>query len=445
MNNSPSSLKPFFANPARIIVRCVAAPLFGAAALLSTHAIAQTNQYQQGNRVATSAAYNPQIIDPGIANAWGIAIRPAGLGGHFWVTANGNGSSNQFVGDVGGRPLSSDALAYVQVAGPGNQPGAGTPTGVVFNSSGQFKVTQTPTSGANLNSITAPAKFLFATDNGVISGWTERTNAASPSGFDWPLVSTAVIDRSAQGSQFFGIGLSRTGRLYAADFGVDPALRVYDGDYNEVGSFRYPVQNGTGTTPGYWVPFNVQVLENEGRESVWVTYAKSKPDETDRTRIYAGEEDAGTGNGLLAELSLHGQLIRSCDGAGLLNAPWGLAVAPSNFGAASNQLLVSNFGDGTIVGFNLNNCNAGDYLRDNKNEAVAIEGIWGLQFGNGASLGEANRLYFAAGPEDETAGLFGYLSASDNAAAVPLPSTAALLLPAIALFLKRKAKRVEAV
>ncbi len=416
--------------------------LLGIAALLSANLAAQTNQYQQVNLVATSAAYNPQIIDPAITNAWGIAIRPAGLGGHFWVTANGNGSSNQFVGDVGGRPLATDALAYMQVAGPGNQPVTGTPTGAVFNNSGQFKVTQNPTLGANLNAITAPAKFLFATDNGVISGWTERVNAASPTGFDWPLVSTAVIDRSAQGSQFFGIGLSRTGRLYDEYFGTDPALRVYDCQYNELTSFRYPVANGTGTAPGDWVPFNVQVLENAGRESVWVAYAKSKADETDPTRIYPGEEATGAGNGLIAEFSLDGQLIRSCDGRGLLNAPWGFAIAPSNFGAASNQLLVSNFGDGTIVGFDVNTCNAVDYLRLGNNEVLAIEGIWGLQFGNGASLGEANRLYFAAGPEDEKAGLFGYLSAADNAAAVPLPATIWILLPAIALLMKRKTIRL---
>ena len=381
--------------------------------------------YTQRNLVATSAQYQPQIIDPGIANAWGIAIRPAGLGGHFWVTANGNNTSNQFVGDVAGKPLSTDSLAYVQVAGPANQIGGGTPTGVVFNNSRQFQVTQSPSLGANLSAISAPAKFLFATDNGVISAWTERASAASPDGFDWPLYSSAVIDRSGVGSQFFGLGLSRTGLLYAADFGTAPALRVWNGLYQEQASFKYPFANGNGATPGDWVPFNVQVLESQNKESVWVTYARSQADPNRSTQILAGEEFAGRGEGRIAEFSLSGELLRTCSGDGLLNAPWGLAIAPVGFGQASGQLLVSNFGDGTMVRFDLGTCEAKDYLRNESSDPIAIEGIWGLQFGNGASLGEANRLYFAAGPEDEKAGLFGYLAL--NSSSVPLPGSLMLL------------------
>jgi uncharacterized protein (TIGR03118 family) len=379
-----------------------------------------TQQYQTVNLVATSASYGAQITDPSIANAWGIAIRPAGFGGHFWVTANGNGTSNQFVGDVGSTALYQDALAYVQT--PGVNGAAGTPTGVVFNPTTGFRITQDAPNGVISNT---PAKFLFATDGGVISAWTERRNPNSTSGFDWPLTATTVIDSSNRGSQYFGIGLSKTGALFAADFGVNPAVRVFNDLFVETSQLAYPFAGGTGQTPGDWVPFNVQVLEDNGRESVWVTYAQSKPDEVDPSKIYAGAEDAGPGKGRLAEFSTTGQLLRVCDGGGLLNAPWGLAIASGQWsGTNTDSLLVSNFGDGSIARLDLATCSAQDYLRNSSGEVIAIEGIWGLQFGNGASLGQTDRLYFAAGPEDETAGLFGYVSQVQ--AQVPLPSTLGL-------------------
>jgi uncharacterized protein (TIGR03118 family) len=400
------------------------------------HAVPElpTQQYRTVNLVATSESYGAQITDPSIVNAWGIAIRPAGLGGHFWVTANGNGTSNQFVGDVGNTALYKDGLAYVTTPGPNGL--NGTPTGVVFNPTTSFKITQSAPNGVIANT---PAKFLFATDNGVISAWTERANPRSAEGFDWPLTAITVIDSSARGSQYFGIGLSKTGSLFAADFGVNPAVRVFDNQFIETAQLAYPFATGTGQNPGDWVPFNVQVLEHQGRESVWVTYAQSKPDETDPSKIYAGEEDAGPGKGRLAEFSTSGQLLRVCDGGGLLNAPWGLAIASGSWaGAGSDSLLVSNFGDGSIARLDLASCAANDFLRDGQGDVIAIEGIWGLQFGNGASLGQADRLYFAAGPEDETAGLFGYVTQSQATSQVPLPGTLGLFALGLLGFFRSK-------
>lgn len=157
-----------------------------------------SNSYLQTNIVANKDSYAPQIVDPTLVNAWGIAIRPAGLGGHFWVTANGTGVSTQWVGDVGGLPLYQDDLRFVSVPGPVVGTGAtptqpritpGTPTGVVFNGGVFFKITQG-------SIVDTPAKFIFATDNGVISAWTERKN---PDGsFDRAHNAAAVIDRSKE-------------------------------------------------------------------------------------------------------------------------------------------------------------------------------------------------------------------------------------------------------
>ncbi|MEX0270438.1 TIGR03118 family protein [Leptolyngbyaceae cyanobacterium UHCC 1019] len=364
------------------------------------------NAYTQTNLVANKAEYAPLILDETFVNAWGIAIRPAGFGGHFWITGNGSGISYEYVGDVNGIPLYQDDLAIVTVPGPNGE--QGTPTGVVFNASSNFVITQDNPNGAIINA----SKFLFATDNGVISAWTERKNADGS--FDRPGEALAVIDRSATGSQYFGLGVDYAGEhLYAADFGTSPKIQVFDGSFNDVTDahgFANPFASACEVQPGDYVPFNVQVLGNPGSESVFVTYAKSQEDPNAPGQFFAGEEEAGSGLGRLAEFDLEGSLIRVWDDEGLLNAPWGVVYTPADFGAFSNTLLVSNFGDGTITAFDKTTYHAIDYLRDASGSAIEIPGIWGLLFGNGASLGDSNSLYFAAGPEDEADGVFGRLN-----------------------------------
>lgn len=388
------------------------------------------NTYVQTNLVANRPEYSPLILDETFTNAWGIAIRPAGFGGHFWVTGNGSGISYEYVGDVNGTPLYQDDLRVVTVPGPNGE--QGTPTGVVFNASNNLVVTQDHPNG----SITAPGRFLFATDNGVISAWTERRNSNGT--FDRPGGALAVIDRSAQGDQYFGLAISPSGdRLYAADFGSSPGIQVFDDSFNDITSslgFTNPFASRGGVRPGDYTPFNIQTLGAPGTESVFVPYARSQEDPDNPGQLFAGEEDAGPGLGRLAEFDLSGNITRVWDDRGLLNAPWGVAYAPDNFGAFSDTLLVSNFGDGTIVAFDPTTYTAIDYLRDTSGNPIVIDGIWGLLFGNGASLGDADSLYFAAGPNEEEDGVFGRL----NAVTVPEPSTAGALGLFLLAFLGRR-------
>ena len=381
----------------------------------STGALAQ-NTYRQTNLIASSGVYAAQITDPTLVNAWGIALRPAGLGGHFWIAANTTGISSQWVGDVGGVPLYQDELRFVSIPGPVTGAGVtpaqprvaiGTATGVAFNGGTGFSVTQ--------GSISAPAKFIFATDNGVISGWTERQVA--PGVFDRPHNAVAMIDRSAQGAQFFGLGVDSVGgRLYAANFGLDPGMQMFDASWTETtASFANTALGLNPFAAAGYQPFNTQVLGN----SVFVAYAKYGT---------PGEEETGDALGRVAQFSLDGALQHFWGNGNGLNAPWGMAMAPSSFGALSGHLLVSNFGDGSIAAFDPATHAFVDYMRHPNGDRVEIEGIWGLQFGNGESLGTANHLYFAAGPADETAGLFGSL------APVPEPSAAVMMLAGMAWF-----------
>ena len=132
--------------------------------------------------------------------------------------------------------------------------------------------------------------------------------------------------------------------------------------------------------------------------------------------LFAGEEDiTKPGQGRLAEFTEEGKLIALWNDGGHLSAPWGLAYAPNNFGALSGALLVANFGDGTIAGFDAKTRVFIDVMRDANGKPIVIDKIWGLLFGNGVSLGDSDALYFTAGPNDETEGLFGSLRVASEA------------------------------
>lgn len=383
---------------------------------LSAMAVEDTNRYVNTPLIANHKKYKPTIgVDKKLINAWGIAIRPAGKGGHFWVA--GNNISFEYVGDVQQssdeklRSLHSDALKYVNLPVGGKDNVA---TGVVFSdSSSNFVITQNI---PNAEPVTAPAKFMFASDGGIISAWTERKK--SDGNFDRAPESLTVIDQSKDGAQFFGLALSKNyDRMYVANFGAAPAIKIFDGEFKPLNiTFDMPFDDNKNgkVDAGEYAPFNVQSFDGH----VFVTYAKTQacPKEEIKKKtcakdgLFVGEEDTSKpGYGRLAEFDEDGKLIAVWNDGGKLSAPWGLAFAPDNFGAISGALLVANFGDGTIAAYDPKTREFKDVLRDAKGKPVIIDKIWGLIFGNGESLGDANALYYSAGPRDEQDGLFGSL------------------------------------
>jgi uncharacterized protein (TIGR03118 family) len=378
------------------------------------------NNYDQTNFVANKSSYKAQIVEKNFINAWGISNRPAGAGGHFWVTAKD--ISYEYVGDVQNssdeklRKLHTDELKYVKLPVGGKDNFA---TGTVFSDSEEnFIITQEMN---GKESVTAPAKFLFASDGGIVSAWTERKNADGT--FDRPSEAISVIDESKDGSQFFGLAISANyDRLYVADFGEKPAIKVYDGKFKRMDTtFDMPFddnKNGAFDV-GEYAPFNIQLLKTpEGKNHVFVAYVKTQdcPDEEIKSgackkgELFIGEEDTSKpGYGRLAEFDENGKLVAVWNDEGKLSAPWGVAFAPADFGALSNTLLVANFGDGTIAGYDAKTRKFVDFMRGKNGKPIAIDKVWGLLFGNGASLGDTNALYFAAGPKDESEGLLGSL------------------------------------
>ena len=379
------------------------------------------NAYTQENFVANKDKYAPTLmVDEKMVNAWGIAIRPKGAGGHFWVTAKD--TSIEYVGDVkkSANPtlqnLHQDDLKAMTLPVGGEENFA---TGIVFsNSTEDFVITQDV---AGKPPITAPAKFLFASDGGIISAWTERKNADGS--FDRAAEAITVVDQSSEGAQFFGLAISHDySRLYAADFGLRPSIKVFNGEFKPLDiNFDQPFDDNKNgiVDPGEYAPFNIQALQTpRGENHLFATYAKTQicPAEEVAKKtcaegaLFVGEEDTkNPGSGRLAEFNEDGKLVAVWQDGGKLSAPWGMAFAPADFGALSGMMLVANFGDGTIAGYDVETRGFKDVMRDEKGNSIKIDKVWGILFGNGESLGDSNALYYAAGPEDEADGIFGAL------------------------------------
>jgi uncharacterized protein (TIGR03118 family) len=314
--------------------------------------------------------------DPNLKNAWGIASSATSP---FWVSDNGTGLATLY--NSSGTP---QALV-VTVPAAGSASG-GTPTGMVFNGSTDFQI-----------STGTAARFIFATEDGTISGWASGTQA------------TVKVDNAPTAAVYKGIALGNNGSgnfLYAANF-HSSAIDVFNGTYTATtlaGSFTDP-----GLPAGY-SPFNIQNLGG----TLYVTYA---------VHDATGHDDvAGPGNGVVDRFDLNGNFLgRVVSQGGLLNSPWGLAIAPAGFGTFANDLLVGNFGDGRI---NVYDPVTGAFigtLKDPNGVPITIDGLWGLRVGNGGNGGDPNKVYFSAGPNDESDGLFGSL------AFVPEPGSVALL------------------
>jgi uncharacterized protein (TIGR03118 family) len=260
----------------------------------------------------------------------------------------------------------------------------GTPTGVVFNPTGAFGVTQGNNSG--------PSLFIFATEDGTIAGWNSDVNRTT---------AIRVVDNSATGAVYKGLALASTAagpRLYAANFRAG-TVDVFDQNFAPVHASGAFVDRHA---PSGFAPFNVAVING----LLYVTYAQQDADKED--------DVPGVGKGFINVFDLEGHFLRRFAQSGRLNSPWGMTLAPDNFGQFSKALLVGNFGDGHILAFNPNTGSFLGQLRDARGQPLAIEGLWGLAFGNGNRGGPTNRLFFAAGINDEEDGLFGSIQACEG-------------------------------
>lgn len=396
-------------------------PLLTASPVLAARS--ETGGYTQTNLVASSAEYAPLIIDPAMRNAWGLALRPPGAAGHIWISNAKTGTSSEYIGDVGEKPLHQDGLKLVTLACPAfTDQGIAFVTGQAYNAASDFpgQPVEFPISGPATNLTTTPptpvgngyegaAKFAFVTMDGCINAWSagttvsmdnapvivdySKTSEKIPSPANCVFTGTAFTLNRHDSAAFKTAGGNR---LFACDF-RNNLIRVFDNKWKDVtDAFKFQKP----PTVGGLHPFNIADIN--GR--LFVSYAMF-----DENSDEGQEQVPGAGYGHIVEYGEDGTLVRDYTDTLALNTPWGLAVAPASFGEYAGCLLVANFGDGTIAAYNRISGKFAGYLRDADTRIIVIDGIWALAFGNGDTLGKADALYFTAGPNGEAEGLFGRL------------------------------------
>ena len=345
--------------------------LIGLTLLFALPALPASNAYIQHNLVADTPGL-ADLTDPNLVNPWGIATSATSP---FWISDNGTGLATVY---------STNATATIAIASlkvtipPGAASGAGP--GPV---SGQLSNTTT----VFLNGTTK-ASFLFCTEDGTISAWNSGTTAV------------IKVDNSSKGAVYKGMvlgGTSTAPQLYVANFHTG-TVEVYDGNFAPV-----TLAKGAFTDtqiPSGFAPFNIVNLNG----ALYVAFAKQ-----DST----GYDDvAGPGNGYVDIFDMSGNLTTRLIAGGVLNSPWGMAIAPANFGTFANMLLVGNFGNGRINVFDPVAGTALGALQSPSGSAITISGLWALQVGNGKSGGDANAVYFTAGTGGGLHGLLGSLQAA---------------------------------
>jgi len=322
-----------------------------------------------------------QKTDPNLINPWGVSFSSTSP---FWISDNGTGLTSIDSVVNGVATLNVIPPVTIAPASPGAGPSA--PTGQVFNS---FAA-----SGAFMLSDGSPATFLFATEDGTISGWNKAAGTQSIITVNESADPSAGSEALGLGAVYKGLAIAQTANgplLYAANF-RHGTVDVFDQNFNHVKSFTDP------NLPAGYAPFNVQVLNG----SLYVTFALQDDQKHD--------DVAGAGNGFVDKFSLNGHLEARVASGGPLDSPWGMAIAPSSFGSFAGDLLVGNFGDGTINAFDPHNNKFLGQLLGSDGKPIVIGDLWALTTGNGGSAGSPDALYFTAGLKDEAHGLFGSLT-----------------------------------
>jgi len=351
----------------------LAAALLATPMLVGAGEAAPSGTYEQRNLVSDIPGV-ARITDPNLKNPWGLAARPDSP---MWVANNGTDTATLYSGGMGDGPVQIVPLV-VQV--PGHPTGQITGTG----NEDDFVVNSGSASGASM--------FLFSGLNGSVSGWNQAVPPPPPS---------MQVEAPVSGTGAVYTGLARAlvpdhgDTIYAADF-KNNRIDTFDFKFKPVtleGSFTDP------GLPAGFAPFNVQHLDN----SIYVAYAKQDP--------ATGEEMKGAGLGYVDVYDLHGRMVKRLASQGVLNAPWGMALAPDSFGANGGDLLVGNFGDGHISAYDPMTGESHGQLMNPDGNPIAIDGLWGIRFGSAGFAG-FDTLVFAAGIGDEEHGLLGTIRPS---------------------------------
>jgi uncharacterized protein (TIGR03118 family) len=349
-------------------------------ALLPSLALAQ--HYTQTNLVSDLATFNGAPVavqDPNLKNAWGLARSASSP---WWVNNAGTGTSTLYSG-TGAIAAPPSPVVVPNVA---NAKGVSSPTGIIFNGTTDFMINNVP------GKAPTPADFIFATTNGTISAWNPATT---------PL-QMAVTEVTEKGAVFTGltwVALGEKHFLIAANFSKNQ-VEVFDTNFKQVQTFADAFRDFR--VPFGFAPYNVQAVG----ANIVVTYAKQNAEKT------GADDDCGEECGFVDVFTAEGQLVQRLQNVnGNLSAPWGVALAPQDFGFFSHALLIGNRFAGTISAFNPTTGQFLGNLLNADGTPIFISGLWGLEFdnrsSNQASPSTGPALFFSAGINNYADGLFG--------------------------------------
>ena len=348
--------------------------------------------YTQTNLVADIVGA-ASVHDPNLVNPWGISRSSASP---WWVSDNNAGDSTLYSGTGQIIPINGNGI--VTIPPPKGAPAGfiSSPTGTAFNGSTEF-VLPMPNG--------KPAAFIFATEDGTISGWNggpsaflavDNNDNGSSNGAVYKGLTTADLN----GQRFLYVTNFRTGHVEVYDTNFN-RVKLTDEAFDPGSDGDHDGDDGPGKEriPAGFAPFNIQNIGG----SLFVTYAKQDASRHD--------DVGGAGNGYVEIFTPAGKYIGHLEHGEWLNSPWGVVWTPRDFGLFSNTILVGNFKSGWIAAFNGFSHKFIGFLKNPDDSLLTIDGLWSLAFGNGASAGPSTTLYFTAGPDNESHGLLGTLTA----------------------------------
>jgi uncharacterized protein (TIGR03118 family) len=347
--------------------------------IFSIGALAQTSStYVQTNIISDGATVKALVTDPTLINPWGVSVGPA-----IWIDKAGSGS---VAVDTLAGATAVPLLPSVTIPAAAPAPAQGSPSGTVYNSNNAIFDIPGSTS----------ALFLFGTLDGTIAAWNGNSGTQA----------VTVVNNSAKASYTdIALDTNATGTFLLAANIKQGTVDVFDSTFAAhalTGSFADP------TLPAGYSPFGIHSIGG----NVYVTYAQVNT---------ATGESVGAGLGYVNEFDNNGNFIARVASQSVLNAPWGMALAPAGFGSFGGDLLIGNFGDGVINAFDPKTFALIGSLNTSAGTPIANIGLWEIFFGQNSgqttTLGDPNTLYFAAGINGEKGGLFGSIAVAQPAAA----------------------------
>ncbi len=358
------------------------------------------------NLVADAAGGTATNVNANLVNPWGLSIPAAPATAPAWVANNHTETSTLSDGNGKAQPHASALVVSFPASGTGT---TFDPTGIVFNpSTTDFMVT----SGA----ISGVARFIFDGEGGMIAGWAPNVDVAHG----------VTMYTDAGGAVYKGLAVAANAGawfLYATDF-HNGKVDVFDTHFAKQATSATAFTFSDPSIPAGYAPFGIQAINNgaAGATQIYVTYAQQQgPDNHDNAN--------GAGLGYVDIYDTNGKLIKQLVAAGALNAPWGVALAPADFGTLSDALLVGNFGDGKVNGYDATSGAFIGTIADSTGAAIATPGLWGIAFGNDANNQPHNTLFFAAGTNDEANGIYGRIDLGAQPPVLNAPPVVTLTVP----------------